>query len=324
MHDTISLLRELTAQDFTSGAQIAQRLGISRASVSTGLAKAEDYGVTLVRRHGVGYRLSTPIDWLDSNTIAQYLDAGSVITCTVANTLASTNRTLLQEHEHGKMLVSEWQEQGRGRLGRTWLGALGGSLLFSLAWRFAGGPAQLAGLPLAVGIAVAHALQQSGVNTIGLKWPNDLLLQHGETQQWMKVGGILIEMQGDALGPANVVVGVGLNLTLPNSWQNQLDQAAGSLLESGLNCGRNELLARVLNQIERMLSEFAEHGFAPLCAQWEALHAWRNVELKVILPNGTSQTGQFIGLAPDGALRLQTPDGELIVNSGDVSLRRAA
>ncbi|MBM5574834.1 HTH domain-containing protein [Deefgea sp. CFH1-16] len=41
MHDTISLLRELNAHDFTSGAEIAQRLAISRASVSLGLAKAE-------------------------------------------------------------------------------------------------------------------------------------------------------------------------------------------------------------------------------------------------------------------------------------------
>jgi BirA family biotin operon repressor/biotin-[acetyl-CoA-carboxylase] ligase len=207
-------------------------------------------------------------------------------------------------------------------LGRTWFGVLGGSLLFSFAWRFENGSAQLAGLPLAVGVAVATVLQQSGVEKIGLKWPNDLLLQDA-TGDWAKVGGILIEMQGDALGPSHVVIGIGLNIALPNDWQAQLGQAAASLSNGGLNCGRNELLARLIHQLETTLAQFAESGFTPLCARWETLHAWSNAALNVIAPNGSIQAGRFAGLAPDGSLRLDTPSGEILVHSGDVSLRRA-
>lgn len=322
MYDTLSLLRELNAHEFTSGAQIAQRLAISRASVSLGLAKAEDYGISLERRHGVGYRLASPIEWLDAEKISTYLPASTVAKVSVSNTLASTNRQLLLDPQHGKLLVAEWQDGGRGRLGRTWHGVLGGSLLFSFAWRFEHGSAQLAGLPLAVGVAVATVLQQSGVAQIGLKWPNDLLLQD-VAGDWAKVGGILIEMQGDALGPSHVVIGIGLNIALPSDWQAQLGQAAASLNSGGLNCGRNELLARLIHQLEATLTQFAENGFAPLCPRWEALHAWSNAALNVIAANGNIQTGRFAGLAPDGSLRLDTPSGEILVHSGDISLRRA-
>ncbi|QZA81991.1 biotin--[acetyl-CoA-carboxylase] ligase [Deefgea piscis] len=322
MHDTISLLRELNAHDFTSGAEIAQRLAISRASVSLGLAKAEAYGVHLVRRHGVGYRLEQPIDWLEQALIQGYLQPSSIANIVVSNTLGSTNRQLLLDPQHGKLLVTEWQDGGRGRLGRPWMGVLGGSLLFSLAWRFDGGSAQLAGLPLAVGVAVASVLRQAGVAAIGLKWPNDLLLQL-DGQQWAKVGGILIEMQGDALGPSHVVIGIGLNIALPAQAQNQLDQVAASLVPAGLNCGRNELLARLMNQLETTLSQFAQSGFSSIRPQWEALHAWPTELLNAIAPNGQIKTGYFAGLSVDGSLRLNTPDGECLIHTGDVSLRRA-
>nr|WP_314899747.1 biotin--[acetyl-CoA-carboxylase] ligase [uncultured Deefgea sp.] len=322
MHDTLSLLRELNAHEFTSGAQIAHNLGISRASVSLGLAKAEDYGIHLERRHGVGYRLSSPIEWLSPALIQGYLPVASISKITVSNTLASTNRQLLLNPLHGQLLAAEWQESGRGRLGRTWFGSLGGSLLFSYAWRFESGSAQLAGLPLAVGVAIATALKAAGVAKIGLKWPNDLLLQDA-AGEWAKVGGILIEMQGDALGPSHVVIGIGLNIDLPSAWQGQLDQAVASLNNGGLACGRNELLAKIIQQLEITLTQFAETGFAPLRPQWEALHAWSNATLNVIAANGHIQTGQFAGLAADGSLKLASPQGEILVHSGDVSLRRA-
>ncbi len=322
MHDTLSLLRELNAHEFTSGAQIAQNLGISRASVSLGLAKAEDYGIHLERRHGVGYRLCAPIEWLDASNIKGYLPKDSICKLFVSNTLTSTNRELLLNPEHGKLIAAEWQDGGRGRLGRTWLGVLGGSLLFSFAWRFERGSAQLAGLPLAVGVAIALALKQAGVAKIGLKWPNDLLL-HDAQGEWAKVGGILIEMQGDALGPSHVVIGIGLNVDLPSEWRSQLDQAVASLSQGGLCCGRNELLARIIQQLEITLTQFADTGFAPLRPQWEALHAWSDATLNVIAANGKVQTGQFAGLAADGSLKLASAEGEILVHSGDVSLRRA-
>ncbi|WP_373976195.1 biotin--[acetyl-CoA-carboxylase] ligase [Chitinibacter sp. SCUT-21] len=321
MTDPIRLLRELDAQHFTSGTAIAERLGISRASVSTALAQAEQYGIVLERRSGVGYRLSQAIDWLETDTITQYLPKDSVISIAVSNTLESSNRQLLKNPVHGHVLAAEWQTGGRGRMGRRWLGALGGGLMFSIAWQFNGGPAQLAGLSLAVGAIVAQTLRDHGVADIGLKWPNDLLIKQGD--DYAKVGGILIEMQGDALGPAQVVIGIGLNLAFPSHWQSELEQNAASLQAAGLTVGRNQLLGLLLAALELGLSQFAQHGFAPLRAQWEALNVWQNQSVNIISPDGSVQGGQFLGLAADGALRLGTEHGEQLIHTGDVRLRRA-
>lgn len=309
----IPALRLLDAAHFTSGKTIAERLGVSRASVSTTLARAEEYGVALERRHGAGYRLVRPVEWLDAAAIA--LAPNSALALEIVDQTESTNRALLAAPRHGRVLAAEWQSGGRGRMGRKWHGALGGSLLFSLAWTFPDGPAQLAGLPLAVGAAIARAIEATGVAGIGLKWPNDLLLPAG------KVGGILIEMQGDALGPAQVVIGIGLNLRLPDD---ALDQPAAALENAGLALDRNALFGRILAELEATLVRFAAEGFAPLRAEWEAHHVWQGQSAEVHLPDGSRLPGVIAGVADDGSLRLSV-DGQIrLIHSGDVSLRRSA
>lgn len=315
MPKLIACLRQLNAGHFTSGEQIAERLGISRASVSTTLSRAEEYGVEIERRHGLGYRLCRPIEWLDASLIHAQLSPTSTLKIECFERADSTNRTLLAQPTHGRVLVTEWQSGGRGRMGRKWLGALGGSLLFSLAWTFPNGPAQLAGLPLAIGAALARAIEAAGVPAIGLKWPNDLLLPTG------KVGGILIEMQGDALGPAQVVIGVGLNLYLPESI-GHLDQAAAALEDHGLQLGRNVLLGHILAELENTLPRFAKDGFAPLRKEWEQHHAWHNQEAVIHMPDGRSLAGIIQGVSDDGALRLLIDSESRLIHSGDVSLRR--
>lgn len=311
----IPCLRLLDAVHFTSGADIADRLDISRASVSNALSHAEEYGVALERRHGLGYRLCQPLEWLDRSAIHAGLLPNSVLDLQLVDTIESTNRALLAAPLHGRVLAAEWQSAGRGRMGRKWHAALGGSLLFSLAWTFPDGPAQLAGLPLVIGVALAHAIKAAGVSEVGLKWPNDLLLPTG------KVGGILIEMQGDAMGPAQVVIGVGLNLHLPEEQAPQ-DQAVAALGEYRLELGRNALLGRVLRELEQTLQRFVIEGFAPLRAEWESHHAWRDQAAQVRMPDGRNLHGTILGVADDGSLRLWV-DGQLrLIHTGDVSLRK--
>ena len=127
--------------------------------------------------------------------------------------IGSTSTELLRRAQrrdiHGSVLAAEWQSAGRGRRGKSWTAVAGGSLTFSIGWRYEQGAGYLAGLSLAVGVAVVRALEAEGLPGVELKWPNDLVYKH------LKVGGILVELNGDALGPSTVVVGVGLNVRLP-------------------------------------------------------------------------------------------------------------
>ena len=133
----------------------------------------------------------------------------------LADSAVSSNTVLLQRAAlgaaSGSVLAVEWQSAGRGRLGRVWHSGLGSALTFSLLWRFEFGLSALSGLSLAVGVAMMRALEKIGVSDIGLKWPNDVLTKSG------KLAGILIEAQGDMLGPSLVVIGIGMNLRLPQA-----------------------------------------------------------------------------------------------------------
>ncbi|WP_028453712.1 biotin--[acetyl-CoA-carboxylase] ligase [Chitinilyticum aquatile] len=318
MADTLAILRSLNADHYTSGAALAERFACSRASISGALAQSETYGIRLERKHGVGYKLIHPIEWLDEARIASQLAADTQLCIRCCSETESTNRQLLVQAQHGQALAAEWQTGGRGRRGRRWQGQAGASLLFSLAWQFDGGPDRLAGLPLAVGLTVAETLAQAGVARIALKWPNDLLLPASE--DWGKAGGILIEMQGDALGPSLLVIGIGLNLAPPGQ---DTGQVAAGLQEHGLRCGRNELLGQLLANLETMLRTFSRQGFtSALQAGWERRHAWQNQPVTAYLPDGSTQHGIACGISSDGSLRLRTTEGEILLGSGDISLRR--
>ncbi|MBE9608619.1 biotin--[acetyl-CoA-carboxylase] ligase [Chitinilyticum piscinae] len=320
MADTLSILQALSTEHFTSGAALAERFQCSRATISGALALSETYGIALERKHGVGYRLIPKVDWLDQRQLQAQLATNSQLQIRCTGITDSTNRQLLQNPGHGLALAAEWQTAGRGRRGRNWQGQIGSSLLFSLCWQFDGGPSQLAGLPLVVGLSVAQTLARLGVQDIALKWPNDLLLPMGHG--WGKVGGILIEMQGDALGPSLVVIGIGLNVLAPPA---DVDQQASSLSGAGLGCTRNALLANLLQGLEQQLLQFAQDGFTDaLIRQWESRHAWQGCEVEALLANGSRQRGKAVGLSADGNLRLATGAEEILLGSGDVSLRQSA
>ncbi|MEJ2793502.1 biotin--[acetyl-CoA-carboxylase] ligase [Iodobacter sp. LRB] len=317
MLHTLTLLRQLKAHEFTSGEAIARQLNISRSAVSGALTRSVDYGVELERRHGVGYKLTQTLEWLDHDQISRQLTPHSPFKLQLTDEIDSTNRALRQDNAApGTVLAAEWQNAGRGRLGRQWVGSLGGSLLFSLVWRFSGGMTRLAGLSLAVGIALTRALEKKGYAGMGLKWPNDVLCAKG------KLAGILIELSGDALGPADAVIGIGLNLRLSDAERLNADHAADLSDCPGPVPDRNALLAAILNELADILPRFDQDGFAPLRAEWEARHLWQGEQARLISPDGKENRGRIIGVAEDGALRMAGEDGLKIAYAGDVSLRR--
>ena len=130
----------------------------------------------------------------------------------VVDEVESTNTTLLEQAVAGAagglVLAAELQTRGRGRRGRAWHAGLGGALTFSALWRFEQGAGFLAGLGLAVGVALRARAAFLGVEDAMLKWPNDVLVRH------QKLAGTLVEIQGTCSAPAWPSVGVGINYRL--------------------------------------------------------------------------------------------------------------
>lgn len=320
---TFALLRRLADGEFHSGEVLARHFDVTRATVNNALHDVASYGLTLYSVRGRGYRLARPLQWLDADRIRAGLgSARDELHIEILDHATSSNALLLQRSSQGaasgSVLAVEWQTAGRGRLGRTWHSGLGDALTFSLLWRFDSGLAALSGLSLAVGIAMIRALRELGVPGAGLKWPNDLLLNEG------KLAGILLEAQGDMLGPCAVVIGIGLNLRVPEELRERIGQQVSDLARPDMPAPeRNAVLAVILKNLVAVLHEFGERGFAPLRAEWESHHVFQQRPVKLLLPDGSHIAGMVLGVTDDGALRLLTAQGEQVFNAGEVSLRSA-
>jgi len=312
-----AVLRALADGRFHSGEAIAQALGCSRTSVWQAVHTIEntfDLPVYCVR--GQGYKLSQPFDWLDVSNVRSGLspESADVWTVAVADQVDSTNTQLMARAAsglHGLVLASEWQTSGRGRLGRRWHTRLGSCLMFSVLWRFDCGLAGLAGLSLAVGLALARVLRNIGA-PVDLKWPNDLLLDG------RKLAGILIELSGDALGPAAVVIGIGINMQTPD----HVDQPVAALSDCGIQITRNVLLALLLNELYRVLTDFNQSGFAPFSHEWMRMSSHQDEPVRLSFSHGDPIDGIARGVADNGALLVDTASGRQVFHVGEVSLRR--
>jgi BirA family biotin operon repressor/biotin-[acetyl-CoA-carboxylase] ligase len=315
-----------------SGEELAATVGLTRARVSQVLKDAEAAGLTLERIKGRGYRLLEPPNFLDAAAVTARLvtlDAergiATPVTVEVVDDIDSTSSELLRRLPrrdiHGVALAAEWQTAGRGRRGRSWTGVFGGSLTFSLGWRFEQGAGFLAGLSLAVGVAVARALEAEGFAGVALKWPNDLIHRH------LKFGGILIELNGDALGPSVTVIGIGLNVRLPDTARKGIAQPVTDLAtiagRKAPAIDRNRLLARLLAELADVLTRYANEGFAPFAAEWQHRHAYQGKVVRLLLPDGAAVTGKVAGVDASGALVLADGPRRARFLSGEITLRRA-
>jgi BirA family biotin operon repressor/biotin-[acetyl-CoA-carboxylase] ligase len=170
-----------------------------------------------------------------------------------------------------------------------------------------------------VGLALAQSLESAGFAGIGLKWPNDL------THDGAKLGGILVELSGDALGPSLAIIGIGVNVRLSADARRAIEQPATDLasIRGPRALDRNLLLARMLTGLAAMLQTYASEGFAPLRAEWQRRHVLHDRPVEVRLPDGGMARGRVAGVDADGALLLDSGSRRLRLVSGEVSLIRA-
>jgi len=321
---TWQLLNLLADGNYHSGEKLAEQLGVSRASVFNTVTRAAEVGIVLQRIRGRGYRLASPWQRLDQAEISRWLGKEATkFHIEIMPQAESSNSLLMQRagqngHQSfapsGSVLAVELQTAGRGRMGRTWHSGLGNALTFSLLWRFDCGLNGLSGLSLAIGLAQVRALEKLGTQGVRLKWPNDLMTEQG------KLGGVLIEAQGDVLGPSAVVIGMGMNLTLSGQQLRKIDQPASALDEVCVTLPeRNRLLAAVLLELADVLQKFTNEGFSSLRTEWERYHIYQNKQIELHMPEGSVVKGIACGVSDTGELCLDTSQGMRRFNSGEIS-----
>jgi len=310
-----------------TGDALAQAGGQTRAAIWKRIQGLRAAGLSIDAQPGRGYSLAQPVDLLDAASIRAALAPSAqdrIASLDVDWSIDSTNSALLRAppraDDRVELLLAERQTAGRGRRGRTWASPLAAHLYLSAARGFGGGLTRLGGLSLVAGVATVAALHALGCVSVRLKWPNDLVTV--EPTGLRKLGGLLVEGAGEHAGPARAVVGLGLNVRMPDAGANGIDQPWTDLSQSMHPLPtRNTLAAAVVAHWIDAFDRFDADGLAPFLRRYADIDALASRAITVHAPRGAFEA-VAIGLGDDGALRVRTADGAVqAVHAGEVSVR---
>ncbi len=306
--------------DYISGAEISRRLGVSRAAVWKHIEALRRDGYVVEAAPRLGYRLAEAPDLLLPAEVqdalkTQVLGRHYHYLAETGSTNDLAKELAGQGVPEGTLVVAERQSKGRGRMGRAWSSPAGG-LWFSLVLRPAIHPSGVAGINFLAGVACAEALASIPGVQPRIKWPNDVLLQG------RKVGGILLELSAEADRVNHLVLGIGINVNVdldafPAALRNSSTSLAAHL---GRRVSRLDVLAAVLEALEKWYERWLREGFAPVITAWREWQESLGKKVKVV-----DAQGEWLGTALDvddyGALLVERAPGVVRrVLSGDILL----
>ncbi len=324
-----------------SGPQLACRFSVSRAAIWKAIGQLRELGVPITAASGAGYRLDSPVPLqaLDFSALAAQL--GTTLPCQGRFATGSTNDDARRLTEDG-FVLAEYQHSGRGRMGRRWTSVPGCSVVLSGRWQLATGIPDLAGLNLAVAMAVIETVESFGWQPPGVKWPNDLVLRDSRGRL-RKTGGILIEVSGEMEGPCQAIIGLGLNWALPAACQQAIEQPVANLIDglvgddpTAAAIDRPRFIATLMTRLDKCVHQWCDNSAQRasrrrlILDQWHHHDVLLNQPVQVHTLDGASsqpiasRQGIYRGVTTDGALQLEI-DGKLHrVHSGEVRIRPRA
>ena len=317
------MLRLLVSGAPLTGPELAQRLGVSRAAVWKQIDVLRRAGLEITS-DARGYRLQKRLDLLDVERIRPGLPGalrrrvGKIENHWRLDSTSSELTRRAASLPDLSFVFADWQRTGRGRRGRQWLSAPASNLQVSCLKRFSGSYAALSGLSLAVGIGAVGALEDCGVRDVALKWPNDLVHQDA------KLGGILVELGGEFMGPCHAIIGIGINVSLSEALRHTLDRPCADLIEvcGGEAPSRNELATALVARLASELDAFDQLGFSVCADAWAARDALAGRRIRVEEARGDFE-GVAEGVDARGALQVRTAAGLRSIDSGEVTVRPA-
>jgi len=304
---------------YVSGEELAKALRVSRATVSRAVRSLMRRGFPVEVHPGKGYRVLDPDDLSLTPQVVRYLDtdirflAHYVESCSSTQDLADA---LAREGSpEGTVVLAEAMERGRGRMGRRWVAGRGGLWLTVVLRPRLTGVTHL--LSLAVGVAVARAIEEVAGVGAGVKWPNDVLI--GER----KVAGILIEGRAEADRLQYVLVGIGVNVN--NELPEELSTTATTLAKViGRPIPRLPLLASTLRNLDQLYGALSRGEVGYVLDVWRRFSVTLGREVRALTPDG-ELVGVAEDVAEDGALLIRAPSGVIRrVYAGDVVHLRSA
>lgn len=309
------------SNDYLSGEELGEKLGVSRAAIWKMIAKLKAMGYEIESSTKKGYRLFSLPDLLNQVEVQDGLNTKKIgHTIVFYEETTSTNdmaRKLAEEgYPDGTVVIAEQQTGGKGRMGRQWKSQKGTGIWMSILLRPDIPPKSASKLTLIAGLCVCKAVRSVTGLEAGIKWPNDVLIGN------KKICGILTEMNAEMDQIHSIVVGIGINVNI-TEFPDELQQKATSLyLASGKKFSRKEILQKTLEEWEIAYQEYQkDQNLNAFYQEYETYCITLNQEVQVIAKEPFF--GKAIGLNPEGELIVEKENGEkVVVFSGEVSIRK--
>ena len=322
MHPKAATILHLFREEssFVSGEHISREFGVSRTAIWKHISSLRNAGYSIEAAPSRGYRLVSSPDLLDADSIALHLESrriGQRLVCLKKTSSSNADAFRLAEDgaAEGTVVIADAQSAGKGRRGRAWSSPDGVNLYCSVVLRPPIMPHEAPQLTFLSAVAVARAIEATTVLKPEIKWPNDVLIAE------KKVAGLLNEMSAETDGINFVILGIGVNLNMVvGQFPNDLRHPATSLLiESGLPVVRARFAAVMLNELDKLYTDFLTFGFAPVREEWQQRCNAGGRHVAVSDAGVDVVSGMFKGIDEDGALLLQTGKGGIErILSGDV------
>lgn len=310
----------LNTDDFISGQEISERLGVSRQAVWKSINALKEKGYEIQSVTNRGYRLVSSPNYLNESSLKSLLH-NKIIgkNLIVLDSVDSTNDCLKklgnEGCENGTVVVTREQTKGKGRLGRTWQSKKDDGIAFSVLLRPNVAPSEVSAITPLAGLAVCKAIREYTKLDCVIKWPNDIIVGR------KKLVGILTEMSAEFDAVEYVITGIGINVDHTSFPEEIAFKATSLLLETGRHIDKNEFLACVLEHLE---NEFVKNNLELTpTALSEYTDLCTTVGRSVTFQRGTRRiSGMAVGVSEHGELKVMMSDGTIcLVNSGEVTVQ---
>lgn len=310
----------LNTDDFISGQEISEKLGVSRQAVWKAINALKEKGYEIQSVTNRGYRLVSSPNYLNESSLKSLLHNRIIgKNLIVLDSVNSTNDYLKklgnEGCENGTVVAAREQTKGKGRLGRTWQSKKDDGIAFSVLLRPSVAPNEVSAITPLAGLAVCKAIREYTKLDCVIKWPNDIIIGR------KKLVGILTEMSAEFDAVEYVITGIGINVDHTSFPEEIAFKATSLLLETGRHIDKNEFLACVLEHLENEfvknnleLTPTALSEYTDLCA---------TVGRSVTFQRGTRRiSGMAVGISEHGELKVMMSDGTIcLVNSGEVTVQ---
>lgn len=307
-------------EEFTSGEELGEKLGVSRAAIWKAIERLKEMGYYIEAITNKGYKLIQTHDLVNAAEIKEGLNTiafgKNVIYYEETDSTNTALRKLVTDSmEEGTVVIAEYQNAGKGRLGRMWTSPKGAGVWMSILLRPDMPPNEASKLTLIAGLSVCKAIRSlTGLNA-DIKWPNDVLI-NGK-----KICGILTEMNAEMDHINFIILGIGVNVNM-SEFSEELSEVATSLkIEGGKLYLRKAIVQIILQEFEKSYNNYVlGNDFEEFANEYRKYCVTLNKEVKVLSKKPFS--GKAVNINSDGELIVEKENGErTIVFSGEVSIR---